>query len=257
MIADGYDAFLFDLDGVLYRGDQPIAGAAGVVAALRRAGKRLAFVTNNSARTPKAIAAHLGSFGVHADTEEIETSALTTAAALAERSVATAFVVGEEGLRSALADAQIRSVDASHDPAAVVVGWDRAFTYATLTDAAVAIQRGATFYASNDDPSYPAPNGVTWPGAGAIVASISVATGCDPEVFGKPHPPILRAALTRAGGGRALVVGDRIETDIAGAAAVGSDSALVLTGIASRDDLDRSRFEATYVLGDLTDLLEG
>ena len=257
MIADGYDAFLFDLDGVLYRGDQPIVGAAQTVAALRAAGKGLAFVTNNSARTPRSVAAHLGSVGVRAFPEEIETSSLTTAAALAERSVGSALIVGEEGLRTALADAGIRPVDATERPAAVVVGWDRAFTYRTLTDAAVAIQRGAVFYASNDDASYPAPGGLTWPGAGAIVASISVATGRTPEVFGKPNPPILRAALARAGGGRPLVIGDRIETDIEGARRVGWDAALVLTGIASREDLRVSGAAATYVFDDLSELLRG
>lgn len=255
MIAHDYDAFLFDLDGVLYRGDQPIAGASTTITALRAAGKRLAFVTNNSSRTPDAVVAHLASVGVDASPEEVETSALTTAAALAQRCVRSAFVVGEDGLRSALVDAGIEPVDPTREPAAVVVGWDRGFTYATLTDAAVAIQHGAGFFASNDDPSYPAPGGLTWPGAGAIVASISVATGRTPEVFGKPNPPILRAAWARTGGGRPLVVGDRIETDIAGANAVGWDCALVLTGIASRDDLRSSKLGATYVLNDLTELL--
>jgi glycerol-1-phosphatase len=255
VIADRYDSFLFDLDGVLYRGDQPIAGAADVVAELRAAGKGIAFVTNNSARTPDAVAAHLETVGIQASPEEIETSALTTAKALAERSVVSALVVGEDGLRTALADAGIEVVDAAARPAGVVVGWDRGFTYATLTDAAVAIQRGARFFASNDDPSYPAPGGVTWPGAGAIVASVAVATGRSPEVFGKPNPPIMRAALDRAGGGRPLVIGDRIETDIAGGQAVGWDRALVLTGIAGAGDLERSAFTATYVLDDLTGLL--
>lgn len=255
MIADRYDAFLFDLDGVLYRGDQPIAGAAEAVTALRDAGKRLAFVTNNSARTPTEVAAHLDHLGVHAAPEEIETSALTTAQALARRSVRSAFIVGEEGLRSALADAGIESVDADRRPASVVVGWDRGFTYATLTAAAVAIQHGAAFFASNDDPSYPAPGGVTWPGAGAIVASIAVATGRAPEVFGKPHAAIFQAALSRAGGGRPLVIGDRLETDIVGARGVGWDCALVLTGIAGRDDLRASGLDATYVLDDVGGLL--
>jgi HAD superfamily hydrolase (TIGR01450 family) len=111
VIADAYDAFLFDLDGVLYRGDRPIPGAAGAVDALRRAGKRVAFVTNNSARTPEAVLAHLATVGVHAESGEIETSALTTAAALADRGIGSAFVIGEEGLRTALTDAGVRLTD--------------------------------------------------------------------------------------------------------------------------------------------------
>jgi HAD superfamily hydrolase (TIGR01450 family) len=256
VIADAYDAFLFDLDGVLYRGDRPIPGAADVVARLRAAQKRIAFVTNNSARTPGSVAAHLASVGVVATPDEIETSALTTASALSARSIRSALVVGEEGLRSALEGAGIRIVGPADGPESVVVGWDRGITYASLTDASIAIQRGAAFFASNDDPSYPAPDGVTWPGAGAIVAAISVASGTRPEVFGKPNAPILHAALERAGGGRALVIGDRIESDVAGAGAVGWDCALVLTGIASREDLAASGFRATFVLDDLSGLLE-
>jgi glycerol-1-phosphatase len=256
VIADAYDAFLFDLDGVLYRGDLPIAGAGDVVAALRATGKGVAFVTNNSARTPGAVAAHLASVGVAAAPEEIETSALTTAAALADRHVSTVLVVGEEGLRSALTAAGMTSVTAPTQPEAVVVGWDREIAYDTLRDASIAIQRGATFFASNDDPSYPAPGDVTWPGAGAIVAAISVASGVSPEVFGKPNPPIFLAALQRAGGGTPLVIGDRLETDIEGAARLGWDRALVLTGIATAEDLGASGLEATHVLDDLAGLLE-
>jgi len=255
MIADAYDAFLFDLDGVLYRGDRPIPGAADVVAALRRAGKRIAFVTNNSARTPEAVLEHLGSVGVAASIDEIETSALTTAAALAARGIRSALVVGEEGLRSALAAAGIASVDGADHPEAVVVGWDRALTYGSLTAASVAVQRGAALFASNDDASYPAPDGVRWPGAGAILAALEVATGSEAEVFGKPHAPILRAALERAGGGRPLVIGDRVGTDIEGALRLGWDAALVLTGISTREDLRRSGLSVTYVLDDLAGLV--
>jgi len=255
MIADAYDAFLFDLDGVLYRGDAAIPRAAETVATLRQAGKRIAFVTNNSARTPEAVLAHLASVGVSATVEEIETSALTTASALADRGIATALIVGEEGLRRALAAEGIATVPVDDRPDAVVVGWDRSVTYGSLRDASIAIQRGAAFFASNDDPSYPAPEGVTWPGAGAIVAALIVASGVQPEVFGKPNPPILQAALTRAGGGRPLVIGDRVGTDIEGAHRVGWDSALILTGISTREELEASGLAATFVLDDLSGLL--
>ena len=255
MIADAYDAFLFDLDGVLYRGDAAIPRAAETVATLRQAGKRIAFVTNNSARTPEAVLAHLASVGVSATVEEIETSALTTASALADQGIATALTVGEEGLRRALATEGIATVPVDDRPDAVVVGWDRSVTYGSLRDASIAIQRGAAFFASNDDPSYPAPEGVTWPGAGAIVAALIVASGVQPEVFGKPNPPILQAALTRAGGGRPLVIGDRVGTDIEGAHRVGWDSALILTGISTREELEASGLAATFVLDDLSGLL--
>jgi HAD superfamily hydrolase (TIGR01457 family) len=255
VIADAYDAFLLDLDGVLYRGDRPIAGAPEAVRSLRSLGKRLAFVTNNSSRTPEAVVAHLAAVGIDAAPGEVETSALTTAATLRDRSVHRAAVIGEEGLRSALSSAGIELVPADANPDAVVLGWDRHVTYDDLRDASLAVQRGAALYASNDDVSYPAPDGYTWPGAGSILAALEVATGVEAEVFGKPNTPILLAALERAGGGRPLVVGDRLETDIDGAAHVGWDGALVLTGISTRADAAAAAHPPTYVLEELSGLL--
>ncbi len=125
-LADGYDAFLFDLDGVLYRGPEVVPGAAEAVARLRAAGKRLAFVTNNSGRTPAAVAAHLTELGIPAAPDEVETSALVTAGQLAARGVSEAFVVGEEGILQALREAGIDIADANADRTqVVVVGWDR------------------------------------------------------------------------------------------------------------------------------------
>jgi HAD superfamily hydrolase (TIGR01457 family) len=255
VIADGYDAFLLDLDGVLYRGDRPIAKAAEAVQALRSLDKRLTFVTNNSSRTPEAVVAHLASVGIAADRGEVETSALTTAATLHDRGVRRAAVIGEEGLRSALASAGIEIVASDAAPDAMVLGWDRTVTYDALRDASLAVQRGASLFASNDDVSYPAPDGFTWPGAGAILAALEAATGIRAEVFGKPNPPILRAALDRAGGGRPLVVGDRLETDIDGAANAGWDAVLVLTGISTRAEAEAAQHRPTYVLEDLSGLL--
>jgi HAD superfamily hydrolase (TIGR01457 family) len=255
VIAEAYNAFLFDLDGVLYRGDRPIAHADATVARLRALGKGIAFVTNNSSRTPDDVAAHLGSVGIDARPDEVETSALTAAAELPGRGVRTAFVIGEQGLRTALADAGIEVVPADAAADAVVVGWDRSFTYDALRAASVAVQRGAAVFATNADASYPAPDGGTWPGAGSLVAAVETATGVRATVFGKPNPPIFEAARRRAGGGRALVIGDRIDTDIEGARRVRWDSALVLTGISTRDDLATSGIAATYVLDDLSVLL--
>ena len=253
---DRYDAFLFDLDGVLFRGDAPIEGASGTVAALRALGKRIAFVTNNSSRRPEAVAAHLRSVGVDASPQEVETSALTTAALLASRGIRSAFVVGEEGLRGALVDAGIEVANATADRVdAVVVGWDRQLTYATLRDAAVFVQDGAALVATNADANYPASDGHRWPGAGAILAAIETACETRAEVVGKPNAPLLEAALRRAGGGRPLLIGDRLDTDIEGARRLGWDSALVLTGISSRAEAIATGIHPTYVLDDLTGLL--
>jgi glycerol 3-phosphatase-2 len=257
MIADRYDAYLFDLDGVLYRGPKPVPGAADAVTRLRELGKGIAFITNNSSRAPAAVAQHLVSVGVEASTEEVETSALATGLLLADRGLRTAFVVGEDGLRGALAAHGIVSVDG--EPSAVdvvVVGLDRRATYETLRTASVLVERGAPLVASNADGSFPAEDGLAWPGAGALLAVIETTTGVTAEVVGKPHAPIFHAALARAGGGRPLVIGDRLDTDIAGANAVGWDSMLVLTGISTREDVRRATFAPTYVADNLRVLVE-
>ena len=255
-LVDLYDAFLFDLDGVLYRDSDPVPLAAEAVARLRAMTKRVAFVTNNSARTPEAVAARLSNVGISADIDEIETSALATAELLAGRGVLEAFVVGEEGILQALRAKGIAIVDGdATDVEVVVVGWDRHADYAKLRTASLLVQRGAFLVATNDDASFPAPDG-NWPGAGALLAAIETTTGVRAEVVGKPHAPVLRAALERAGGGRPLVVGDRLDTDIAGAVGLGWDSLLVLTGISDRADIASTSITPTFVAEDLSALFE-
>jgi glycerol 3-phosphatase-2 len=255
MLVDRYDAVLFDLDGVLYRGGRPIPHAADAVARLRELGRRVAFVTNNSSRTPDVVVGMLASVEIDASADEVVTSALATADLLAARGVRDAFVVGGDGLRSALRDVGIEVVDASVErPETVVVGFDPDVTYAALRDAAVRVSRGSAFVGSNPDASFPAADGQDWPGAGALIAAIETATGVGAEIVGKPHAPLLRAALERAGGGVPLMVGDRIDTDIDGAAALGWDAALVLTGVSTRDEATRAQPPPTFVLDDLRGL---
>jgi HAD superfamily hydrolase (TIGR01450 family) len=255
MLVDRYDAVLFDLDGVLYRGGRAIAHAAEALARLRDLGKSVAFVTNNSSRSPDAVVERLASVGIAASADEVVTSALATADLLAGRGVREAFVLGGDGLRSALRAAGIEVVDASVElPDAVVVGFDPDATYAALRDASVRVARGAAFIGSNPDASFPAAAGENWPGAGALIAAIETTTGTTAEIVGKPHAPLLLAALRRAGGGTPLLVGDRIDTDIDGAAALGWASALVLTGVSTRADAARSQPPPTYVLDDLRGL---
>jgi HAD superfamily hydrolase (TIGR01457 family) len=254
-LADHYDCLLFDLDGVLYRGREAVQHAPSTLAALREGGHRLAFVTNNSARTPEAVAARLREVGIEAAAEEVETSALATASLLAARGWASAFIVGEDGLRSALEGAGLRVVGTDAPRVdAVVVGWDRGADYAKLRTASLLVERGAPLVATNTDASFPAPDG-RWPGAGALLAAVTTTTGATAEVVGKPAAPLYRAALARAGGGRPLVIGDRLDTDIAGAAALGWDSLLVLTGISQRGDLEHARSRPTHVAEDLRALL--
>jgi HAD superfamily hydrolase (TIGR01457 family) len=251
MLAERYDAFLFDLDGVLYRSDDPVRHAAEAVDGLRRRGRALVFMTNNSSRTPLQVAEKLGRLSVRASAEEVVSSAIVTAEELRRRGVREAFVIGEDGVLEALRGVGIRILGTDAETAeSVVVGWDRGITYDKLRTAALLIERGAMLVATNADPTYPAADGL-WPGAGALLAAVVAATGADPLVIGKPHAPLFQAARRRAGGNHPLVIGDRIDTDIAGAAAVGIDSLLVLTGVATAPDAGRSDVRPTYVSRDL------
>jgi glycerol-1-phosphatase len=258
MLVDPYDALLFDLDGVLYLGSRPIVGAAEVIADLRSAGKRIVFVTNNSSRTADEVAAHLLSVGVKATEGEVETSAHATADLVAGMGLRSTFVVGEEGIRSALSQAGIDVIDGDPPSAdAVVIGFDRLADYAKLRTASVLVAAGAAFIATNADASFPAADGTRWPGAGALLAAVETTSGRRAQVVGKPEAPVLEAALRRAGGGRPLMIGDRLDTDIAGASRLGWDSALVLTGISTRAETDGSPHRPTFVLDDLRELVEG
>jgi glycerol-1-phosphatase len=252
-LLERYDAFLFDLDGVLYRGDQPIPGAPDAVAAIRAAGRGIAFMTNNSARTPDEVAGRLRGMGIPASAPEVSTSAAPTARMLADRGCRSAFVVGEAGIRLALAEAgiEVREGDAP-EVDAVVVGWDRTADYTALRRASVLVDRGAVFVGTNADASFPAADGTRWPGAGALIAAIATTTGAVAEIVGKPNAPLYLDALERAGGGVPLVIGDRLDTDIAGAAALGWDSLLILTGITRRVDLDGSPERPTLLAEDLS-----
>jgi glycerol-1-phosphatase len=257
LLVDRYDAVLLDLDGTLFRGTEPIPAAGPTVAALRQRRTSLVFMTNNSSSTPESVARNLAAVGVRAEPDEVVTSAETTAEILAERGVGTVFVVGEEGIRSALATRGVAVVDGEPDRVdAVVIGLDRGATYDSLRRASLLVDRGAALVATNADASFPAPGGDRWPGAGALLAAVEVATGATPEVIGKPHAPLFRAALRRAGGYTPIVVGDRLETDVAGASALGWDSLLVLTGVSGRDDTSGLPYAPTYVADDVGALVD-
>jgi glycerol-1-phosphatase len=256
MLAARYDALLFDLDGVLFRGDEPVTNAPETMRRLRESGARIVFLTNNSSRRPEQVAAKLTRLGIAADPAEVVTSALATADLLADRGVRSAYAIGGDGVIGALEAADISVVDGEPTGVShVVVGIDDDLTYAKLRTACVLVQGGACLVATNADRTFPGPGGQLWPGAGALVAAITTATGVEAEVVGKPFPPLFESALRRSGGTNPLVIGDRLDTDIAGADALGWDSLLVLTGVSDRTELETSPFHPTYVAPDLTVLL--
>ena len=242
--------WVVDLDGVIWLSDQVIPGSADAVAAARRAGVRLLFVTNNSSMTVGQYAAKLAGMGIETPEDDIVTSAQAAASLLARDS--SAVLCAGAGVREALqrSDIDIRS----EGPAdAVVVGWHRDFDFAGMTAACRAIWGGARFVATNRDATYPTPDGLL-PGAGAIVAAVSVATGIEPEVAGKPHEPIVAALTARAGRPVDLVVGDRLDTDGALARGMGVPFGLVLSGV-TRSHPDDGPVAPAHVAEDLGSLV--
>lgn len=255
-----YDVALLDLDGVVYLGGSAVPGAPEALAKAADAGLRLAFVTNNSSRTPSAIAAHLSSLGVPARATDVVSSAQAVATLLAERLApgAAVLVVGGNGLRIAVRERGLRPVTvATERPAAVVQGYSADISYSLLAEGALAVQAGAWFAASNGDATMPTARG-RQPGNGALAQVIVTATGQHPVIAGKPEPPLHAEAVARTGAKRPLVVGDRLDTDIEGAVRAGADSLLVLTGVTRPEDLVLAppHQRPAFVAAGLTGLLE-
>jgi glycerol-1-phosphatase len=219
-----------DLDGVIWRGDTPIAGSAAAIEELRAAGWRVVFTTNNSSLRITDYVQRLARFGIPADPEDVCTSAQAAAALVASGAATGAPVLASAGpgVVEALVARGLRVVS-SGPVEAVVVGFHRDFDFDGLTRASDAARSGARYVATNLDPTYPIDGGVV-PGADALAAAVSTAAGRDPEVAGKPALPM--AELVRARyGGAGVVVGDRPSTDGAFAAALGWPFALVLSGV--------------------------
>jgi len=225
---------VLDLDGVLWRGDEPIAGSADAVSALRAADTPVAFLTNNSAAPAAALIAKLARMGVDAAPHEVLTSSMVAAELLQRDLPAGARVLAcaAVGVVDALTDAGFTVVDRP-PAAAVVVGLDRAFDFQRLDQAARAVRAGARFLATNLDPTFPAADGIE-PGAGAIAAAVATAAGRSPEVAGKPERATVEAVRRRFGGD-GVVVGDRPSTDGLLAQRLGWPFALVLSGVGGHD----------------------
>jgi glycerol 3-phosphatase-2 len=252
-LVDAYAGVVLDVDGVLVRGDVALPGAPETLAALRTRGVAIALVTNNASRTPARIAADLADAGIVAAPEEVITSPLAAAGMLPPGT--RCLVIGMDGLRLALADRGCVEVHEPGDADAVVVGWNRHLVWDDLRRATLALTRGARFLGTNGDVSYPAAEGL-WPGNGAILAALAAASARTPEIAGKPQAPLFLAAAERLPAGRLLMVGDRLDTDIAGAAALGWDTALVLTGVTARAAAAAADPAPTWVLDDVSGLLQ-
>ncbi|MFF8919340.1 HAD hydrolase-like protein [Streptomyces sp. NPDC015032] len=261
-LSEGYDTALLDLDGVVYAGGHAIVHAVDSLGAARDSGMHLAYVTNNALRTPAAVAEHLTELGVPAEPADVITSAQAVARLMADQLPAGArvLVVGGEGLRVALRERGLVPVESADDePAAVAQGYGGPdMAWGRFAEAAYAIARGVPWFASNTDLTIPSARGIA-PGNGAAVEVVRIATGAEPQVAGKPLPPMHRETVLRTGAERPLVVGDRLDTDIEGAFNGGVDSLLVLTGVTDAAQLVAAgpKRRPTYVDADLRGLLTG
>lgn len=218
--------WLLDLDGVVWLADEPIAGAAEAVAALRARGERVVFLTNNSSATVAEYLAKLDRIGVPTEAADLVTSA-RAAASLVEPG-ATALVCAGPGVVEALQARGVKTID--DGPAdVVVVGWHRSFDFARLTAAYRAVAGGAVLIGTNDDPTYPTPDGAL-PGGGALLAAVAYATGATPVIAGKPHGPVADLVREHVPDAKCMV-GDRPSTDGLLAVRIGVPFHLVLSGV--------------------------
>ena len=254
-LAARHDIALLDLDGVLYVGPDAVPGAPHAVTAVRDAGMRVAYVTNNAARTPETVAEHLRELGIPAGPDDVVTSAQAVATLVADAVPAgsAVLVVGGDGLEAALRARGLRPVASAGDgPAAVVQGFSPDVGWRQLAEGAYAVRAGVPWFASNLDATLPTPDGLA-PGNGALVGVIATATGRRPVAAGKPETPLHEEAVRRTGAVRPLVVGDRLDTDVEGAVNAGVPSLLVLTGVSTALDLALAppHRRPTYVAADL------
>jgi 4-nitrophenyl phosphatase len=249
-------SFIFDMDGVLYRGAELLAGVRPLLEALDQAGKRFMLATNNSMSTPESYTAKLSGMGIHVSSDRILTSGTATGDYLRETVAPGSglYIVGMPALSEQIfSRTDFHPVDpVTEVPAAVVVGLDLTFTYEKMKLAMASIQAGALFVATNADATLPTERGFV-PGAGSILAGIALSSGVQPTVIGKPSPRTLLQAASHMGSapGETVMIGDRLDTDILSGQRAEMLTALVLTGVSSRHDIEREGIRPDLVFENL------
>ncbi|HET6570754.1 MAG TPA: HAD-IIA family hydrolase [Solirubrobacterales bacterium] len=258
-LADRFDGFLVDLDGVVWIGRELVPGAVGALGELRSGGKEIVFVTNNSVKQPGEYAARLREAGIETADDRVLTGGAVTARLAAERvgPAGTVFVIGAPGFKQTVAAAGLELLhgEAAQSADAVVVSAHREFDYAELLTATRALQHGALLFGTSRDPTLPMPGGA-WPGTGATLAAVETASGKRAETGGKPEPHLFeqaRALIPDAS--RVAMVGDRLASDIEGGRRAGLATVLVLTGAGTREEAEAAESPPDHVIDDLAALL--
>lgn len=254
---------IFDMDGVLYRGSTPIEGAKQVVEYLKEAGVPFIFLTNNSTRTAGMYREKLLSMGIDVSEDRIITSGLATRLYMEQHfDPGKIFVIGGRGLHEEMKHLSWGTVSVDdarrggwREVKYVVVGLDTKLTYEKLKYAALAIRNGAVFIGTNPDTTYPSEEGIV-PGAGSILAALKAATEREPLIIGKPHEPVWEIVRKRLDSEEVWVVGDRLDTDIAFAKRTGAKAVMVLTGVNSLGDVEKSEIKPDLILPSIKGLLD-
>jgi 4-nitrophenyl phosphatase len=262
MIPSNIKALILDMDGVVWRGDAPIGDLPATFNRIREHGLKFVFATNNGTKTPEDYQAKLHELGVDIEPWQVVTSALSVAFMLsATRKYprgTKVFVIGENGIRVALEEKgfEILSTENAPEAKVFVMGIDRTIDFYKVAEATLLVRAGIPFYATNTDKTFPIPRGEI-PGAGSWLSVITTATGVEPIVAGKPFPFLMELSLERLGTTKeeTLVVGDRLETDIAAGQAVGCPTALVLSGVSTKAQADAWKPKIDVIADDLSVLV--
>ena len=254
---------LFDMDGVIYVGDTPLAGVQDALDYLTETGRKWLLVTNNASRTPEQFVEKLTKMNIRVRPEQVLGSAEATACWLAEQvkhhgwPSGPIIVMGQAGLKTALTNAGFELTTDPDQAVYAVAGINFELTYESLANVTLAIRRGARFIGTNADVTYPSERGPL-PGAGSILALLTAATGQQPLVIGKPNAGMYEQAMARLGltPAETLMVGDRYDTDISGAIALGLQTAGILTGISTRAEFEQAATPPHLIVNDLPHLID-
>ena len=261
MTSDHIKALIIDMDGVIWKGDTPIGDLTAIFKRIRERGMKFVFATNNSTKTSEQYVTRLKEVGVDVEPGQVVTSSQAAAHAMAQKFPrgTKVFMIGEDGVRIALEEKgfEVLSVENASNAAAVVIGMDRGITFQKMVEATLLVRGGIPFYATNSDKTFPTPRGQV-PGAGAWFSVITTASGVDPIIAGKPFPFLMELSLEKLGTTKAetLVIGDRLETDIAAGQGSGCRTALVLSGVSTQKEADQWQTPIDFIAGDLSSLIE-
>jgi len=260
MIPDNIKALIIDMDGVVWKADQAIGDLESTFKRIRERGLKFVFATNNSTKTSEQYVERLAKFNVEVEPWQVITSSQAAAHAVAQKfSPGTkVFMIGEDGIKMALEEKGFEIVSTKNASTAevFVMGIDREINFDKVSEATLLVRNGIPFYGTNTDKTFPTPRGEI-PGSGAWISIITTATGVEPIIAGKPYPFLMELSLEKLGVKKeeALVVGDRLETDIAAGQEAGISCVMVLSGVSTKEEADKWKPKVDIVADDLASLV--